>query len=208
MAWTTGADGFGKARLKLYQTMLQAAIADLNACFTADASLKLTSYGALTTACVIRGDYDSMWDIKTGGPFRIYVSAGGHREGLDETQQNFYIDGSSPSGHRRFFNTTITCVFHQNAFNLLASDSQTTAREDGYQTVMDWLDWDVFGKAGTNKILVPSKCHSNLVTAANPNGYDYLMDNKMVQAMKCFLLIGPAQALTVTGIQAIITGYC
>lgn len=206
MAWTTGLDGFGKARLKKLQSLIQAVIPDLVLCFTADTTLSFlnTRYpGLITSANVIRGDYEAMWDIKVSGPFRIYVSAGGHREGVDQTQKDFYISGgSSPGGKQRFYSSTITCVFHPSAFTHLSPDLQTTIREDAYQTVMDWLDWDLFGKWANIKIPIASNC---LDTQA---GVDYLNDTKMVQAMKCFLFTGPGQTTTVTGIQAIVTGYC
>ena len=210
MAWSTSADGFGKALLNMYQTTIQGKLSDLTACFAAQSSLAFlgTTYPALSSSSVIRGDYEQMWDIKTEGALKIYVSAGGNREGVSLTQKNFYIDQSTPNGKMRNYTTTVTCLFHQSAFNLLIANTQSTTREDAYQLVSDWLDWDVFGAANTNKILVPSKCHSNTVTSTNPNGYDFIYDNKITQCMKVFVQIAPANSATVTGIQAIITGYC
>lgn len=204
MSWSVTTDGFGKARLKAFQSLLQSKIDDLNECFENDSTLAFlgTEYPELDSTNVIRGDYEAIWDIKTKGPLRIFVSAGGHREGVDLTQQNFFVqDGSTPGGRQRFYSASITCLFHQSAFNILPQETQTTAREDAYQTVMDWIDFDCFGTTAAIKLSVASNCFNFQI------GHDYLSDTKITQAMKCFVATGPGMTATCTGIQATITGY-
>jgi len=203
MSWTPQLDGLGKARLKGYHSILQSSITDLQTAIASDSTLAFitTNYPALTTAQVIRGDYERMWPITTGGYLRVYVSAGGHREGQDLTSQNFYIDGTTPGGIRRGYSTLITCVFHKDVFNIANADQQATIREDAYQTVMDWLDFDCLNTNAARKFYINSNCLNF------QGGQDAISDSKIVQASKCFLLIGPGETTTVTGIQATVTGY-
>lgn len=203
MAWTSGADGFGKARLKQFQTLLQSKIPDLQDSFKNDSTLAfLTStYSALDDSSVLRGDYEGMWDITKGGYLRIYVSSGGHREGIDLTEKDFYIDRTTPGAKQRFWNAAISCIFHEKAFSIVHADTQSQVKEDAYMTIMDWLAFDVFSPDSVWKMFVPSNCYDF------QGGQDAHYDTKIANAGKIFANSGPGGSAIMLGIQAIITGF-
>lgn len=129
----------GKARLLALEALIISNMSTLGTSLASDSETNYLSVSPFTaigswTNPVQIGDLEALWPISEG-PIKIFVSPGGHHDGLDFTQNIIYIEDE----YQLTLSTAIFIYLHPDCFKDRRTIEQARKRVLVMETASDWL---------------------------------------------------------------------